>query len=65
MPHFQIEDTKQKQTTGIRAILSKRFTSEQIDQCFIDSSTLPESNNQHEDDVNAANPSSETKGRVQ
>ena len=32
--YFQIEDTKEKQIEGIQRILSTRFSTEQIDQCF-------------------------------
>ena len=31
---FQIEETKRKQRVGIQNILSKRFSSEQIEECF-------------------------------
>ena len=34
---FQIEDTKEKQRDGIQKILSKRFSADQIDQCFSNS----------------------------
>ena len=36
--YFQIENTKEKQREGIQRILSRRFSTEQIDQCFSNSS---------------------------
>merc|ERR1719397_2428547 len=64
----QIQDTKNKQTIGIRSILSKRFSSEQIDQCFFNSeqnvTTSPrQSNNQQNNEATNSLSSSEAPGK--